>query len=117
MLRTEKIANDQHAGKLTSSGSDWRLRFHLLRFRPAARNLHSTMYTDTSMPTNTLLAGFASLPSWIATSADPSPFNIAGSVALSVVLLLLGKLADLAIRVYLENRGERKKKDQSDSTS
>jgi hypothetical protein len=63
------------------------------------------------MPTNALLAGFASTPMWIATAVDPSTLQLVLSVVTPIVLMFLGKLLDLALKVYMEKRGG--KKDQS----
>lgn len=71
----------------------------------------TSMYVDdNSMPSNVILAGVASAPSWFATFTDPSLMGVLGSVFLSIVLMFLGKLMDLGIRVYLEARGDKKNK-------
>lgn len=67
------------------------------------------MYTNEgNMPTNVILAGLASLPSWFATVNDLSFINVLGSFTLSIVLMFLGKLMDLGIKILMEKRGANK---------
>jgi hypothetical protein len=78
------------------------------------------MYTFDNVPTNTIIAGLASTPTWVATVVDPSNTQLVLSVVMPIVILLLGKLLDLSIRVLLEKRGERKRrypKDNGNNTS
>lgn len=67
-----------------------------------------------TMPTNVLIASFASAPTWLAAAIEPTLLNLVVSVCTSVVLMFLGKLMDLAIQAYKEKRGGNKKIERRD---
>jgi hypothetical protein len=62
------------------------------------------MYFSTDDMTNAVIAGGASIPTWMAAVQDVSDHSYLYSLLASFVLFILGKLVDFSIRLYWEKR-------------
>lgn len=69
----------------------------------------STLDSPVSNMSNAVVAFFSSLPAYISAVIDQSPASGLLAVVLPFVFFFLGKGIDIAVRVYLDRRAEKKR--------